>query len=74
LEGLGVKNVVIFYDHLEYFTAIWHNVLPFGIVCCHLVYLLLFNMLLLFGIFITFWYVTTKKNLATLELKIEKGW
>jgi hypothetical protein len=36
-EGLEVENVVIFYDHLEYFTAIWYNVLPFGIVCCHLV-------------------------------------
>jgi hypothetical protein len=30
-----VKNVVIFYDRLEYFTAIW----PFGIVCGHLVYI-----------------------------------
>jgi hypothetical protein len=33
-----MENVVIFYDHLEYFTAIWHNVWPFGIVSCHLVY------------------------------------
>jgi hypothetical protein len=47
-----MKNVVIFYDHLEYFTAIWYNLLPFGIVCGHLVF--------------TFWYVWTKKNLATL--------
>jgi hypothetical protein len=25
LEGLGMENVVIFYDHLEYITAIWYN-------------------------------------------------
>jgi hypothetical protein len=30
LEGLGIENVVTFYDHLEYFTAIWHNLQPFG--------------------------------------------
>jgi hypothetical protein len=28
-----VENVVIFYDHLEYFTAIWYNIWPFGKVC-----------------------------------------
>jgi hypothetical protein len=33
-----MKNVGIFYDHMEYFTAICYNVWPFGIVCCHLVY------------------------------------
>jgi hypothetical protein len=33
LEGLGIKNVVIFLDHLEYFTATWYNLWPFGIVC-----------------------------------------
>jgi hypothetical protein len=37
LEGLGMENVVIFYDQLEHFTAIWYNLWPFGIVCCHLV-------------------------------------
>jgi hypothetical protein len=42
--GLGMENVVIFYDHLEYFTAIWYNLLPFGIVCDHLVYFLHFGM------------------------------
>jgi hypothetical protein len=26
-------NVGIFYDHLEYFMAIWYNLWPFGIVC-----------------------------------------
>jgi phosphotransferase system glucose/maltose/N-acetylglucosamine-specific IIC component len=54
LEGLGFENVVIFYDHLEYFTAIWYNLWPFGIFCGYLV-------------FFTFWYVWTKKNLATLN-------
>jgi hypothetical protein len=54
LEGLGVENVGIFYDHLEYFMAIWYNLWPFCIVCGHLVY------------FPQFWYVWTKKNLATL--------
>jgi hypothetical protein len=38
LEGLGMENVVIFFDHLEYFAAIWYNIWPFGIVCGHLVY------------------------------------
>jgi hypothetical protein len=38
LEGLGTENFDIFYDrleyftgHLEYFTAIWYNLWPFGI-------------------------------------------
>jgi hypothetical protein len=31
-------NVGIFYDHLEYFMAIWYNLWPFGIVCGHLLY------------------------------------
>jgi hypothetical protein len=44
LEGLGMKNVVLFYDHLEYFTAIWYNLWPLGIVCGHLVYFLRFGM------------------------------
>jgi hypothetical protein len=47
LEGLRMKNVCVFYDHLEYFTAIWYSLWSFGIL-------------------FTFWYVWTKKNLATL--------
>jgi hypothetical protein len=43
LVKFGVENVVIFYDHLEYFTGIWYNLLPFGAVCCHLVHLLRFG-------------------------------
>jgi hypothetical protein len=43
-EGLGMENLVIFYDHLEYFTAIWYNFGLFSIVCGHLVYLLHFGM------------------------------
>jgi hypothetical protein len=39
-----MENVVIFYDHLEYFTAIWYNILTFGIVWDHLVYFLRFGM------------------------------
>jgi hypothetical protein len=35
LEGLGM--LVFCFDHLEYFTAIWYNLWPFGIVCGHLV-------------------------------------
>jgi hypothetical protein len=27
-----MKNVCIFYDRLEYFTAIWYNLWPFGII------------------------------------------
>jgi hypothetical protein len=33
-----MKNVCIFYDHLEYFTAILYNLWPFGTVSGHLVY------------------------------------
>jgi hypothetical protein len=33
-----MESVVIFYGHLEYFTAIWYNLWPFGLVCGHLVY------------------------------------
>jgi hypothetical protein len=31
-------NVGMFYDHLEYFMAIWYNLWPLGIVCGHLLY------------------------------------
>jgi hypothetical protein len=45
LEGLGMENVVIFYDHLEYFMAIWHNICwQFGIGNAHLVYFFHFGM------------------------------
>jgi hypothetical protein len=33
-----MKNVVIFYDHLEYFTDIWYNLRSFGIAFGNLVY------------------------------------
>jgi hypothetical protein len=52
-----MENVVVFYGHLEYFTAIWYNFRPFGICS-----------LWLFGTFLRFdTYVWTKKNLATLK-------
>jgi hypothetical protein len=51
-----MENAVMFYDHLEYFTAIWYNLWPF---CVHSLWS--------FGIFFTFWYVWTMKNLATLN-------
>jgi hypothetical protein len=28
-----MANVGLFYDHLEYFMAIWYNLWSFGIVC-----------------------------------------
>jgi hypothetical protein len=37
-------NVGIFYDHLEYFMAIWYNLWLFGIVCGHLLYFSQFGM------------------------------
>jgi hypothetical protein len=43
-EGLGMENVVIVFDHLEYFFAIWYNLWPFGIICAHLVYYSHFGM------------------------------
>jgi hypothetical protein len=39
-----MENVVIIYDHLEYFTAIWYNLWPFGIVIGHLLYFSRFGM------------------------------
>jgi hypothetical protein len=51
LEGLVNENAYIFYDHLDYFMAIWYKLWPFGVVCGHLVY------------FLYFW---SKKNQATL--------
>jgi hypothetical protein len=30
--------LLYFYGHLDYFTAIWHTLWPFGIVCGHLAY------------------------------------
>jgi hypothetical protein len=47
-----MANVVIYFDHLEYFTAIWKNLWPFvlSVDLWHVIPL---------------WYVWTKKNLAT---------
>jgi hypothetical protein len=42
--GLGMENVVIFLNHLEYFMAIGHNVWRFGIVYGDLVYFSHFGM------------------------------
>jgi hypothetical protein len=53
LEGLGMETIVIYYDHLKYFSVTWYNLWPFGIVCSHI------------SLF-PFWYVWTMKNLATL--------
>jgi hypothetical protein len=36
--GIGMKNVVTFHDHLEYFSVIWYNLRHFGLVCGQLVY------------------------------------
>jgi hypothetical protein len=41
-----MENVFfMFYDHLEYFMAIWYNLWQVGIVCGHLVYFSHFGML-----------------------------
>jgi hypothetical protein len=37
-RSLDWKNVDIFYGNLEYFTDIWYNLQPFGMVCGHLVH------------------------------------
>jgi hypothetical protein len=39
-----MDNTGIFYDLLEYFTAVWFNLWPFGIFCGHLVYFPRFGM------------------------------
>jgi hypothetical protein len=39
-----MENVVIFYHHVVYFTALWNNLWPFGILCGHLVYFSSFGM------------------------------
>jgi hypothetical protein len=59
LEGLGMENVGLFRDHLEYFTSVWYTLWLFGIVWVHLI------------IFSQFWYVCTNKNLATRPFRRE---
>jgi hypothetical protein len=44
LEGLWMVNVGIFYDHLEYFIAIWYNLWPFGVISGHLLHFSQFGM------------------------------
>jgi hypothetical protein len=39
-----MENEVIFYDHSEYFIAIWYNLWPLGRVCGHFVYFSRFGM------------------------------
>jgi hypothetical protein len=39
-----MENVGIFYDHLEYFMAIWYNLWQFGLDCGPMVYLSHFGM------------------------------
>jgi hypothetical protein len=48
-----VDNICIFYVHLEYLTAIWYILTPFGIFCAHCS---------IFGYVLVYF---TKKNLAT---------
>jgi hypothetical protein len=33
-----MENVGVYYDHVEYFTAIWYNLWPFVKNCGHLVF------------------------------------
>jgi hypothetical protein len=37
-------NVVIFFDHFEYFMAIWYNLWPFGVACGQLLCISRFGM------------------------------
>jgi hypothetical protein len=38
--------LIYFYVHLEYFTAIWYNLQPFGVVCGgHLVHFSVFGIM-----------------------------
>jgi hypothetical protein len=62
LEDLGEENVVIF-------ITIWNILRPFGIIYGRLVPI---PSLWSFGIFSPFWYVCTKKNLATLAISNER--
>jgi hypothetical protein len=39
-----MENFDKFYDRLDYFTAVWYNLWPFGIVCGHLEYFSYFGM------------------------------
>jgi hypothetical protein len=41
-----MENVGLFYDNLKYFSAIWYNLWPFGVACCHFVYFSGFDMCL----------------------------
>jgi hypothetical protein len=55
LEGLRIKNVGIFNDHLEYLSI-------FGIFCGYLIYfVVIWYILWLFGIFSPFWYDVPRK-------------
>jgi hypothetical protein len=45
LEGLRLKNVNIFYGHLEYFTEILDILCPFGTFCIHLVHFSCFGIM-----------------------------
>jgi hypothetical protein len=37
-ESLAMEDVGLYYGHLVYFSAIWHVLSPFGIICGHLVH------------------------------------
>jgi cellulose synthase/poly-beta-1,6-N-acetylglucosamine synthase-like glycosyltransferase len=52
LEGLGIENVCIFNNFLEYFTAIWYILRPFGIFYGHLV-----NCMPVWYSFFVIWYI-----------------
>jgi hypothetical protein len=52
-----MENVDIFYNHWEYFTAIWYDL--FGTVCGHLVHFSRFGMI-------------APKNLATMTALINR--
>jgi hypothetical protein len=72
-----MENVCIFYDHLEYFTAIWYILWTFGMICGHLVYFSRFGMFgprkiwqpWLVKLFAKLWEKRGKKRIAKLLSK-----
>jgi hypothetical protein len=49
LESFGMENVGIIFGRLEYYTAFWYILMPFGTFCGHFEY------------FFPFWYVVPRK-------------
>jgi hypothetical protein len=69
LEGLGLKNVGIFYGHLGYFMVIWYVLWPFGIFCGYLVFLWLFGIFCGYLVFfVVIWYIFSSFGMLYQEI------